>query len=218
MSKRYASSTTPRVATAHRFQVLNHPVNHVLIQYYRTGKDYISEHSDKTIDVVRGSNIVNVSLGAQRVMTLRLKKDGVVQLQTRVEGDSEPPPPRPTQRIPLPHNSMFVLGPETNAKWLHGINHDNRPLRLKTPEEQHQGGERISLTFRHIGTFLSPDETWIWGQGATGKTRETARQVGGAPEVLIRAFGEENQRSDFDWNGNYGEGFDVLHFATREDE
>ncbi|KAJ3508148.1 hypothetical protein NLJ89_g5915 [Agrocybe chaxingu] len=47
-------------------KALNHPVNHVLIQFYRSGKDYISEHSDKTIDVVRGSNIVNVSLGAQR--------------------------------------------------------------------------------------------------------------------------------------------------------
>jgi alkylated DNA repair dioxygenase AlkB len=42
----------------------------VLIQLYRTGADYISEHSDKTIDVVRGSRIVNVSLGARRTMTL----------------------------------------------------------------------------------------------------------------------------------------------------
>ena len=47
-------------------EILKHPVNHVLIQYYRSGNDYISEHSDKTIDVVRGSNIVNVSLGAER--------------------------------------------------------------------------------------------------------------------------------------------------------
>lgn len=45
---------------------LQHPVNHVLIQYYRSGNDYISEHSDKTIDVVRDSKIVNVSLGAER--------------------------------------------------------------------------------------------------------------------------------------------------------
>ena len=47
-------------------KILQHPVNHVLIQYYRTGNDYISEHSDKTIDVIRGSKIVNVSLGAER--------------------------------------------------------------------------------------------------------------------------------------------------------
>ncbi len=55
-------------------KVVNHPVNHVLIQHYRSGNDYISEHSDKTIDIVRGSNIVNVSVGAQRVMFLRRKK------------------------------------------------------------------------------------------------------------------------------------------------
>ena len=40
-----------------------HPVNHVLIQLYRTGADHISEHSDKMIDVVRGSRIVSLSLG-----------------------------------------------------------------------------------------------------------------------------------------------------------
>jgi hypothetical protein len=29
------------------------------IQLYHTGADYISEHSDKTVDVVRGSRIMN---------------------------------------------------------------------------------------------------------------------------------------------------------------
>lgn len=40
---------------------LGHPLNHVLIQFYRDGRDYISEHRDKTIDVVKGSYIANVS-------------------------------------------------------------------------------------------------------------------------------------------------------------
>jgi len=42
----------------HVEKTLGHPVNHALLQLYRTSEDYISEHSDKTIDVVRGSNIV----------------------------------------------------------------------------------------------------------------------------------------------------------------
>lgn len=194
-------------------------MNHVLIQHYRSGKDHISEHSDKTIDVVRGSKIVNVSLGAQRVMTLRLKKDRNKEFEkpaTTTDG-AQQPPPRPTQRIPLPHNSMFVMGPETNKQWLHGINHDNRPLQTKSDAEQYQEGERISLTFRHIGTFLDAGETKIWGQGAKGKTKEEARPVvnGGEESLrLIRAFGEENQRNDFDWDKNYGQGFDVLHFVA----
>lgn len=81
-------------------KALNHPVNHVLIQLYRGGKDAISEHSDKTIDVVRGSKIVNVSLGAQRVMVLRTKRDAVP------DEDTSAPRSRPTVRVPLPNNSM----------------------------------------------------------------------------------------------------------------
>lgn len=204
-------SPTVSLIREHVQKVLKHPVNHVLIQHYRSGADYISEHSDKTIDVVRGSRVVNVSLGAQRIMTLRLKRDG---MDGREKGT-----PRPSQKIPLPHNSMFVLGLETNAKWLHAINHNKRPLHLESPEEQFMNGERISLTFRHIGTFLTADESQIYGQGAKGKTRETARPVvKGTEEAtkLLEAFGKENQQSDFDWEAVYGEGSDVLHFTPRQ--
>ncbi|PPR04678.1 hypothetical protein CVT24_011895 [Panaeolus cyanescens] len=209
-------------------KVVQHPVNHVLIQFYRSGKDYISDHSDKTIDVVRGSNIVNVSMGAQRVMTLKLKKDKHKgsDIDAPHEGEilptqasNVPAPPRPSQKIPLPHNSMLVMGLETNAKWLHGINHDNRPFQTKSPEEQREEGGRISLTFRHIGTFLSKDEAFIWGQGAKGKTREEAGKVifhQDEVEKLLIAFGDENQQSDFDWDQAYGPGFDVLHLTSKE--
>ncbi|KII84875.1 hypothetical protein PLICRDRAFT_344774 [Plicaturopsis crispa FD-325 SS-3] len=207
-------SPTVALIRDHVQRVLNHPVNHVLIQHYRSGADYISEHSDKTVDVVRGSNIVNVSLGAQRVMTLRAKKDTV-----SVKDGGDELTPRAAQRIPLPRNSMFVMGPETNRKWLHGVNHDKRPASVKGDAEQFAGGERISLTFRHIGTFLTADESHIYGQGATGKTKETARPVvngGKQGGRLIWAFGNENHQSNFDWDANYGRGFDVLHFSVRD--
>ena len=61
----------------HVERVVQHPVNHVLIQLYRGGTDYISEHSDKTVDIAPNSCIVNVSLGAERAMTLRTKKDAL---------------------------------------------------------------------------------------------------------------------------------------------
>ncbi len=126
--------------------------------------------------------------------------------------------PRDAQRIPLPHNSMFVMGLHTNAKWLHGINHDKRPLKTKSSDEQFEGGARISLTFRHIGTFMSKGGTHIWGQGAKSKTKEGANLIvtdKGEVEKLIQAFGDENQKSDFDWDAAYGQGFDVLHFTTQ---
>jgi alkylated DNA repair dioxygenase AlkB len=201
-------SPTVEAIRRHVEQTLNHPVNHVLIQHYRSGADYISEHSDKTIDVVPGSKIVNVSLGAQRAMTLRTKRDAA---QAEDEG-------RVSARVPLPHNSMFVMGLETNRKWLHSVRTDKRPEKTKSAEERFENGERISLTFRRIGTFLSADQTHIYGQGAKGKTKEDATPVvNGGPEAaeLLSAFGHENQSSGFDWQSGYGAGFDVLHFTAR---
>ena len=162
----------------------------------------------------------------KRVMTLRTKKDAPAtptadpDAPSPPEGSSWPSPKkeRATQRVPLPHNSMFVMGMKTNAKWMHTIRTDKRPITVKSEAEQFRCGERISLTFRTIGTFLTQDETLIYGQGAKGKTREEARLVvRGGPEAatLIERFGVENHQSDFDWDASYGEGFDVLHFSTR---
>ncbi|RAL08915.1 isochorismatase family protein family [Aspergillus homomorphus CBS 101889] len=188
--------------------ILGHPLNHALIQLYRDGQDRISEHSDKTLDIVRGSSICNVSLGAQRVMVLRTKGK-------ESEGTSDG---RLTQRVPMPHESLFILGEKTNMRWLHGIRPDKRAIDEKSSEERAYGGQRISLTFRHIGTYLSPTEDAIWGQGAVAKTQDSARPViHGHPaetERMIRAFGQENHATDFDWDGVYGGGFDVVNFVT----
>ena len=194
---------------------LGHPLNHVLIQFYRDGNDYISEHSDKTLDIVPNSYIANVSLGAERTMVLRTK---------RLDKDPSRTGPAPTdtkrqiQRARLPHNSLCRMGLETNMKWLHAIRQDKRADRDKSPAELAYKGGRISLTFRQIGTFLDKDETLIWGQGATGKTQEEAHAViNGQTEeaiAMLRAFGTENHASEFDWAAHYGKGFDVLHMSN----
>ncbi|CAI7659550.1 unnamed protein product [Penicillium glandicola] len=193
-------------------QILGHPLNHVLIQLYRDGQDRISEHSDKTLDIVRGSFICNVSLGAERVMVLRTKTSA-----SESEGGIKEPC-RTTQRVPLPHKSLFVLGPKTNMRWLHGIRADKRPDVTKSTEEQAYGGQRISLTFRHIGTFIDPVANTIWGQGAVSKSLDHARAVvhGDPAEIarLIGAFGQENRATEFDWDAVYGGGFDVVNFVT----
>ncbi|KAF2839998.1 hypothetical protein M501DRAFT_1010235 [Patellaria atrata CBS 101060] len=191
--------------------IVRHPVNHVLIQLYRSGQDYISEHSDKTLDIVRGSSIVNVSFGAQRTMRLRTKKSA----KSKKPMDEHS---RETQRVSMPHNSIFVLGPETNMRWLHGINADKRIADERSDAELAYSGMRISLTFRYIGTFLSADNRLIWGQGATAKTQDTANPVinddAAQTDNLIHAFGTENQSTDFDWDKTYGTGSDVLHFRA----
>lgn len=76
----------------------------------------------------------------------------------------------------------------------------------------------MSLTFRHIGTYLTKDESRMWGQGAKNKNKEDAGLViCDEDEVkrMILAFGDENQQSDFDWETAYGSGFDVLHFTPK---
>ncbi|KAK1728860.1 uncharacterized protein BDZ83DRAFT_716643 [Colletotrichum acutatum] len=196
---------------------LGHPLNHVLIQFYRSGTDYISEHSDKTLDIVKGSYIANVSLGAERTMVFRTKrrdKDPFGPATSSGEASLQ----RQACRAKLPHNSLCRLGLATNGRWLHAIRQDKRMDRDKTPPELAFDGGRISLTFRQIGTFLDRDSTLIWGQGATSKTRETAQAVinGQCPQAvdMVHAFGTENHSSDFDWDKYYGKGFDVLHLST----
>src|SRR5258708_35528154 len=119
----------------------------------------------------------------------------------------------------------FVLGLKTNSYWLHAITRHKRPKGQKSAAElsPETGGARISLTFRHIGTFCSADEKLIWGQGATGKTRNDAKPTTPTDAKyredrinLIRAFSKENQECDFDWDVVYGSGSDVLHLEGVE--
>ncbi|QKX57550.1 uncharacterized protein TRUGW13939_04667 [Talaromyces rugulosus] len=191
--------------------ILGHPLNHVLIQLYRDGQDRISEHSDKTLDIVRGSFIVNVSLGAQRTMTLRTKLSAVT------DAAADDTSGRQKQQVPMPHESMFVLGPLSNMRWLHAIRPDKRPASEKSDDEKAFDGERISLTFRHIGTFINPELQTIWGQGAVSKESNSPHRIihGDAAEAekLIQAFGRENRETEFDWNAVYGHGFDVVNFV-----
>lgn len=207
-------SPTVSLIRAQVEKMLGHPVNHVLIQFYRDGTDYISEHSDKTLDIVPNTFIANVSLGAQRTMVFRTKKPH----KTNDTVNTAPAKPREAVRAPLPHNSLCKMGLVTNMRWLHSIRQDKRPIQEKTPEELTYGGGRISLTFRLIGTFLDKDQQKIWGQGAVAKNKEDARTVVNGKteeaERMVYAFGTENHSSDFDWKATYGEGFDVLHMSS----
>lgn len=209
-------SPTVQAIRAETEKHLGHPLNHVLIQYYRDGNDYISEHSDKTLDIVKGSYIANVSLGAERTFTFRTKRKDKDPAQ---EGAASPADSKRTiQRAKLPHNSLCRLGLRSNMKWLHAIRQDKRLKKEKSEAELAYEGGRISLTFRHIGTFLNREETLIWGQGAKAKTREDAHPVinGESSEAIemLKAFGTENHATEFDWDAYYGKGFDVLHMSN----
>jgi nicotinamidase-related amidase/alkylated DNA repair dioxygenase AlkB len=181
---------------------IGHLLNHCLIQLYRNGRDFIGEHADKTLDVMRPSFIVNVSLGATRSMLFRSKTaKGAVP-----------------QKLPLPHGSLFMLNLDSNQKFYHGI---------KQLGSDGTDSPRISLTLRYIGTYYDPNNGAVWGIGAPSKTRTEANARvewinALAPEEklaketaeadrMLRLFREENINDSFDAN-DYQPGFDILDF------
>lgn len=176
-------------------------LNHCLIQYYRDSKDYISEHSDKTLDILLNSNIVNLTIGATRQFILK-SKDKYFGKHIY-------------QKIDLSNKSIFVLGWKTNQKWLHSITQDKRPLCEKRDDELFCGGGRISFTFRQIATFCTYDNK-LFGQGAKQKTVDTAENIINDPDEelkLLKIFSQENHLSDFNW-GSYKDGFQVMNFKS----
>lgn len=189
-------------------ELLDIEMNHALIQLYRSGHDWIGKHADKTLDITRNTPIVNVSFGATRTMSISPK--------TKDKQDV-----KPTFRVPLPHNSMLVFGWETNKKFHHMIKPDRRQAREKKPAELRFGGERISLTFRSIGTYVTP-EGRVYGQGSRHKSLDAlehssftiAGQERGQAMTLLKAFSAENKDPNFDWDAHYGPGFELLNLKV----
>jgi hypothetical protein len=79
-------------------------MNHCVANLYRDGHDGIDHHSDKDLDLNRNGVIVSVSFGSRRVLELRDRAF-----------------PHDLSRVDLPHGSMFVLGPHTNAAFTHAV-------------------------------------------------------------------------------------------------
>lgn len=195
--------------------------NHVLIQKYRDGQDHINEHSDKTLDIERDTNIINFSAGASRTLFLKPKKDYNAEEISDAASSSVK---LPTQKIALLHNSCFVCGWETNKQFLHGIKADKRAASEKRSDEVDFGCQRISLTFRSIATYRCRDRHWIIGQGAVNKSLEAGNissnlsngscaHINDACEetlALLKAFSAENKLSRFEWDTYYGRGFDIV--------
>lgn len=97
--------------------------NGVLLNLYRNGRDSIGRHADREDDLVPGSPIVGVSLGAPRI--IRFRKMG--------KGRQE------THDLELGDGSMLVMVGDCQRTWTHEIKKVDVPT-----------GERLSLTFRQV--------------------------------------------------------------------
>ena len=176
----------------HVQSIVEENINHALIQCYRDGQDNIGEHSDKTLDIAKGTSIINVSLGAKRRMVLQSKLDKRIK-----------------QYIYFPHNSMLVFDLETNRKWIHSIRQDKRLDKLKQKDEI---GERISFTFRTIGSFYNRSTRIITGQGAKKVIESEYNPDIDDSIAMLDAFGRENRDPYFDWDKHYAKGFYCINF------
>ena len=101
---------------------------------------------------------------------------------------------------------------------MHGVRADKRPAVEKGDEEKAFEGERISITFRQIATFMNKKEKTIWGSGAKSKSKQKAGRISASDhaqmEAMIHAFGKENHNPDFDWDAEYGSGFNVVNLVN----
>jgi len=96
------------------------PYTSVGLNLYRDGRDSVAAHNNGLDEIVDGSPIALLSLGAIRRMTIRTKK-----------------PPRRVMHIDLAAGSLLVMSYETQLHYTHGI-----------PKTRELVGPRISLAFR----------------------------------------------------------------------
>ena len=116
---------TPRLlglkATVERY--CEHSFNSVLLNYYRDGRDSMGMHADDEPELGPEPVIASVSLGEQRKLRFRHKRDKSVQ----------------GIDLPLPSGSLLIMRGETQQHWKHGLNKLARAC-----------GPRVNLTFRQI--------------------------------------------------------------------
>ena len=97
--------------------------NNCLLNRYPDGQSSMGFHSDEVAQLVPGTGVAIVSVGATRSIAFRLKADKAVQFD-----------------CPLPAGSLLYMSDQVQQDWLHAIPRDD------------DAGERISLTFRALST------------------------------------------------------------------
>ena len=95
------------------------PFNSVGLNFYRDGRDSVAPHTDLD-DIVRGSPVALLSLGATRRMAIRAQT-----------------PPKRAWHLDLAGGSVLVMSYETQLHYTHAI-----------PKTMDAVGARISLAFR----------------------------------------------------------------------
>lgn len=101
--------------------VCGHPFNYALVNLYRTGDDFIGWHADKVRDLVPGSAIASLSLGAARPFQLRHERSGELH------------------EVVLACGSLLVMRGTCQQFYKHSL-----------PRRRGVSEPRFNVTFRHV--------------------------------------------------------------------
>lgn len=96
--------------------------NSVLLNWYRSGEDHISWHTDAEKELGPNPLIASINFGESRRFLLRLKDDHTTKIE-----------------ISLNHGSVLVMAGALQHHWQHSV-----------PKQKKVKGSRINLTFRNI--------------------------------------------------------------------
>jgi alkylated DNA repair dioxygenase AlkB len=108
---------------------LGYRPNSCLLNYYADGEARMGFHSDSEDEIVPGTGIAIVSLGAERNLTFRSKQDKKCEIS-----------------FPLSSGSLLYMPPGAQDDWKHAI----------LPQEN--TGGRISVTFRLLRDHSESDK------------------------------------------------------------
>lgn len=116
-----APSPTLAALSARVIEAVAHPFNHVVVNRYRHGGEWIARHADNERELGYRPLIAALSLGATRRFELYRKRG------------------RRTERKRLLHGSLLVMGGSCQHTWRHAL-----------PRDPACTGERLNLTWRQL--------------------------------------------------------------------
>ncbi|KAI6355772.1 hypothetical protein MCOR25_008106 [Pyricularia grisea] len=125
--------------------------NFCLVNYYASGADSISYHSDDERFLGRDPAIASFSLGAKRDFMLKHKAapPGTGEVASAIS--------KPPLKLPLAGGDMVLMRGPTQANWLHSI-----PKRSGKNEKD---GGRINITFRRAMVKAGTDNYYNYNVG-----------------------------------------------------
>ena len=124
--------------------------NHVVLNYYRDGKDHMGMHADDERELGVNPLIVALSLGESRAFNLEIKqrrrgrKKHKKQLNLSIEHKTDDRTQFPLGKkyqLILEHGSLMTMGGNLQHQWRHGV------PKIKGNREC---GPRLNITFRFL--------------------------------------------------------------------